>query len=86
MGGMTTERALAARSLGYMVGFGNHVLFFFHWAPGSGPTFSPGPLPERFQNTLTRFSPSYPSVTISACPAPGPVSISFGVPRSYIKS
>lgn len=24
---------VSGQSLGYMVGFGNHVLFFLHWAP-----------------------------------------------------
>ena len=85
MGGMTTERALAARVSG--TGWGLETLSHFSSLGAClGPTFSPGPLPSAFRKR-SLFSPSYPSVTISACcPAPGPISISFGVPRSYIKS
>ena len=140
---MTTETALVARvTLGYMVGFGNLVPFFFtrrlsrtniftrsspralsehtHCSPHPSPSVAigvscpaPGPISISFLLWLSVHPalhlvpfpfPSFhghrcilacarshfrflPSVAISAsCTAPGPISISFGAPSSYIKS
>ena len=84
-GGLTMERALVARVSGTWWGL-ETLSHFSLLGACLGPTFSPDPLQSTFR-TRSLFSPSYPSVTISACcPAPGRVSISFGVPRSYIKS
>ena len=84
---MPTERALRARTtLRHIVGFGNLVPFFFTRRLSKTNIFTRSSPIALSEHAHCSPHPSPPMSISSYCPAPGPISISFRAPSSYIKS